>query len=195
MPVKVKIEEPSGTYFITFTCYKWLHLIEKTMAYNLVYKWFDHLVEKGHFIIGFVIMPNHVHSIISFRNTDQSINTIVGNGKRFIAYEIINRLKTQGEIGLLKKLEIGVTSKDKLKNKKHEIWESSFDWKNCQSNAFIEQKLNYIHNNPCTEKWNLAKTPEEYKHSSAKYYICSVQGEYNVTNYLEIPDKDFGNGF
>ena len=34
-------------------------------------------------------MPNHLHALIAFRNTGQSINTIVGNGKRFMAYEII----------------------------------------------------------------------------------------------------------
>jgi hypothetical protein len=29
-------------------------------------------------------MPDHIHALIAFRNTGQSINTIVGNGKRFI---------------------------------------------------------------------------------------------------------------
>jgi len=53
-----------------------------------VYNWFDHLKGKGHFISGYVIMPNHIHTLIAFRNTGQAINTIVGNGKRFIAYEI-----------------------------------------------------------------------------------------------------------
>ncbi len=38
-------------------------------------------------------MPNHVHALISFINTKQSINTIVGNVKIFIAYEIIQRLE------------------------------------------------------------------------------------------------------
>jgi len=33
------------------------------------------------------------------------------------------------------------------------------------------QKLNYIHNNPCQEKWNLANNPEDYKYSSAANYI------------------------
>ncbi len=40
-------------------------------------------------------MPNQVHALIGFQNTGKSINKIVGNGKRFIAYEIINRLQTQ----------------------------------------------------------------------------------------------------
>jgi hypothetical protein len=43
--------------------------------------------------LGFVVMPNHVHAIISFIESPQSINTIIGNGKRFMAYEIIKRLQ------------------------------------------------------------------------------------------------------
>jgi len=32
------------------------------------------------------------------------------------------------------------------------------------------QKLNYIHNNPLKEHWNLVKDSSDYKYSSAKYY-------------------------
>ena len=46
-------------------------------------------------------MPNHLHALIAFRNTGQSINTIVGNGKRFMAYEIINRLEQQNETRII----------------------------------------------------------------------------------------------
>ena len=48
-----------------------------------------------------------------------------------------------------------------------------------------------MHLNPCKGKWNLSNTPEEYKHSSAKFYICGMQGVYTVTNYLELADIDF----
>ena len=139
MPVKVSIKEPSGTYFITFTCANWLPLIQLTNAYDAVYKWFDTLVKNGHFISGFVIMPNHVHALISFKNNGQSINTIVGNGKRFMAYEIIKRLEAQGETKVLTNLQLGVTAKDRLKNKKHEVWKYSFDWKECHTNEFMLQ--------------------------------------------------------
>ncbi|MCZ2458983.1 MAG: hypothetical protein LC128_05090 [Chitinophagales bacterium] len=93
MPVKRKITEPDGVYFITFTCHQWKPLTELTGGYDLVCNWFDHLKIKGHYIAGYVIMPNHIHALIAFSNTGQSINTIIGNGKRFIAYEIINRVK------------------------------------------------------------------------------------------------------
>ena len=80
-------------FFITFTCYQWLSLIDKVNGYEIIYKWFDHLKSNDHFINGHVIMPNHVHALITFIDTTQSINTVIGNGKRFMAYEIINQLE------------------------------------------------------------------------------------------------------
>ena len=84
MPVKRTIPHNSGMFFITFTCHQWLPLIDKTNGYDIIYNWFDHLKRKEHFINGYVIMPNHVHALISFVDTKQSINTIIGNGKRFM---------------------------------------------------------------------------------------------------------------
>ena len=84
MPVLQTIPYDDGTFFITFTCHDWLPLIDKTTGYDIVYKWFDRLKLKGHKINGYVIMPNHVHALISFKATEQSINTIVSTDKRFM---------------------------------------------------------------------------------------------------------------
>ena len=75
-----------------------MSLIDKVNAYNIIYKWFDYLKAQGHFINAFVIMSNHVHVIISFIETEQSINNIIGNGKRFMAYDIIKKLKKNNEV-------------------------------------------------------------------------------------------------
>ena len=190
MPVKRQITEPDGIYFITFTCHQWLPLIAQTNSYDLVNNWFDHLKGKGHYLSGFVIMSNHVHALIAFRNTGQSINTIIGNGKRFIAYEIIKRLKKQKEDKLLHRLHLSVEAKDLERNKKHEVWEDSFDWKECRTNEYMRQKLDYMHDNPCKGKWDLAQAPIDYEHSSAKFYITGEQSLYHVTNYCELADID-----
>lgn len=94
-------------------------------------------------------MPNHVHALIDFIATEQTINTIVGNGKRFMAYELVNRLKDKGENDLLSTLSHDVEITRKVNHKKHEVWELSFDWKICDSIEFIKQKLNYMHDNVC----------------------------------------------
>ena len=122
MPLKRTIPYNSGMFFITFTCHDWLSLIDKVNGYNIIYNWFDHLKEKGHFINGYVIMPNHIHLLVSFINAKQSINTIIGNGKRFIAYEIIKRLEANNEAELLQKLSTDVKPIRKANKKLHEVW-------------------------------------------------------------------------
>lgn len=190
MPVRHQISEPYGIYSITFTCARWLHLFSITNGYNVVYKWFDYLKLQGHYIAGYVIMPNHVHAVIAFVNTSKSINTIVGNGKRFMAYELVAQLKQHQQHDILQQLEKLVNSTDKTRNKKHEVFEPSFDHKECASIEFIEQKLNYIYMNPCRWKPCLAEQPEDYMHSSAKYYFTGDQGFYEICNYMILQDAD-----
>jgi putative transposase len=58
----------------------------------------------------------------------------------------------------------------------------------CRTEKFIIQKLNYIHNNPCAV--GLCAKPEDYRHSSAKFYITNKQGIYPVTSFMELHDID-----
>lgn len=188
MPTNKKIDRLEGIYFITFTCYKWLPLFQIADGYHLVYDWFDYLKSIGHFINGYVIMPNHLHTLISFRNTEKPINTTIGNGKRFLAYDLVQMLKAKKSTNLLNLLSQGVKPTDTKRGKLHEVWEDSFDWKECRSREFILQKLNYMHSNPCVGKWNLAPSPVNYIHSSAKFYITGEQGIYPVTSYMDMED-------
>jgi len=186
MPVNKPHITESGVYFITFTCYKWLRLFEITNSYDLVYKWFGYLKEKGHYIAGYVIMPNHIHLLIGFMPSGPSINTIVGNGKRFMAYEIVSRLKDAKLNEILAILSAGVDSSDKKRGKHHEVFEQSFDIKACHSFKFVNQKLNYIHCNPVSKKWELVKYAGDYIHSSAGYYESGKPGLFEVFNIADL---------
>ncbi len=191
MPTHKTIPLNHGIFSITFTCVRWLPLIEAVQGYDLVYKWFDLLKTNGHAIVGYVIMPNHLHTLICFRKSEKSINSIIGNGKRFMAYDIIDRLEQEEKIALLHEIKMLVQPPYLLRNKKHQVWEYSFDWKQCISESFILQKLNYYHKNPCTGKWMLASAPENYPHSSAAFYYTGKQGIYQVTHYNSLADMEW----
>ena len=47
------------------------------------------------------------------------------------------------------------------------VFVAFFDWKECKTLKFIEQKLNYMHWNPCKGVNRLVDLPEQYIHSSA----------------------------
>ena len=66
MTVRKEIPHHHGLYFITFTCCRWIPLIAEADAYYAVYKWFDYLKAQGHYIIAYVIMPNHLHLLLAF---------------------------------------------------------------------------------------------------------------------------------
>ncbi len=63
----------------------------------------------------YVIMPNHLHCILFFPEKGFSLNAIVGNGKRFMAYEIVERLQQQKKIEILNLLARAVPEKDRKK--------------------------------------------------------------------------------
>ena len=189
MPVRRDIPYNQGLFFITFTCYKWLPLIAQTDGYDAVYKWFDYLKQQGHEVTGYVIMPNHVHAMIDFSASAKKPNTVIGDGKRFMAYDIINRLRQKNETETLQLLEQAVKSKDRKNGHRHEIWKESFDWKYCETAAFAYQKLLYIHNNPCTGKWNLAADITKYEHSSARFNISGKHAGYEVKDVEEVLRK------
>lgn len=189
MPVRKTIAEKDGVYFITFTCTDWIPLFSFCNAYDVVYKWFDILKANGHYIIGYVIMPHHVHAVIAFSNTGKSINTVVSNGKRFMAYDLVERLAQQNQINVLSRLQQRLNNTEKKEGKLHHVFETSFDWKECRTEKFIEQKLNYLHWNPCKGN-KLVESPQQYMHSSAKFYTAGKQGVYPVLSFTELRDID-----
>src|SRR5260370_39811393 len=113
MSVKLTQTEQEQTYFCTFTCVDWLHLFETVDIYDEIYKWFNILIGRQHQIVAFVIMPNHLHALIHLSQDENSINTILANGKRFMAYEIVNRLENDRREDILAILASRVTTEEK----------------------------------------------------------------------------------
>ncbi len=175
-------------YFCTITCYQWIPLFDLTKLYDHNYKWFKILKSKNIYVVGYIIMPNHLHFIVYYPETTININSIIGTGKRFMAYEIVRRLKQLKKFDLLKKLENALTITDKKRNKLHQVFQPSFDLKELVTDKFVIQKLNYIHRNPISGKYNLVEDYTSYEYSSAGFYELGRQGDFEVTHYLKVKE-------
>jgi hypothetical protein len=78
---------------------------------------------------------------------------------------------------------------ERIRKKKHRVFIPSSDIKLCYSDKFIIQKLEYIHANPLTGKWNLASIPVDYLHSSASYYELNKENPFiKLTHYKELTE-------
>ncbi|OCX51502.1 hypothetical protein BEL04_15875 [Mucilaginibacter sp. PPCGB 2223] len=191
MAIRTQHQLTEQTWFITFTCYKWLPLFEITDSYSLVYNWLAFIREK-HSIetLAFVIMPNHVHLLLYIPDEKLNLNKLMANAKRFMAYGLIKKLQEVENKQLLTTLSNACSEKEKAKGQLHKVFEPSFDAKAIYSDEFWEQKLAYIHNNPVTGKWSLGSQSTDYPHSSAAFYIDGVvHPDAEITNYYSRWDE------
>ena len=187
MPVRFRHDQQDNSiYFVTFTCFKWKWLFDLSDAWNSAYKWFDALFDKGIRVTGYVVMPNHIHSLLYFPQMPKSLNTIIGNAKRFMAYDIIAGLEKRKQVALLEELQGYVKKNEKKKGQRHKVFEDSFDAKECRSREFIKQKLDYIHNNPVYKKWQLVNDYTEYSYSSASFYEKGIKRYEKLLHVAEV---------
>ena len=54
---------------------------------------------------------------------------------------------------------------------RYKVWSDGYDAREIFSLEFLEQKFDYIHHNPCQPHWKLVENPEDYRWSSAGFYI------------------------
>jgi REP element-mobilizing transposase RayT len=131
-------------------------------------------------------MPNHLHCILFFPTNNFSLNKIISNAKRFMAYEIVKRLQATNQTGILTQLQNAVTAKEKLKGQLHKVFEESFDAKAIDNQKFFLQKLSYIHLNPIRGNYKLSNDWREYEHSSAGFYELQQVKHFTPVHYLEL---------
>jgi hypothetical protein len=91
-----------------------------------------------------VIIPNHVHVLLYLTNLNVNLNTIMANAKRFIAYDLVKRLKEQKHTDVLNMLAAACTEKERAKGQLHRVFEPSFDAKPVYTLDFLFQNLDYI---------------------------------------------------
>jgi REP element-mobilizing transposase RayT len=177
-----KFHNPEGVYFISFAVVNWLDVFTRTEYKNILIDSLHYCQrEKGLEIFAWCIMTNHVHLI--FRSSGkQSPELLIGDFKRFTSKAIVNAIKehpqeSRKEFLLNQFLQAGNRSANvqtyqfwQHDNKPIELW----------SNKVIDEKLDYVHNNPVEE--GIVFRAEDYLYSSAIDYA----GEKGLLNNVIV---------
>ena len=103
-----------------------------------------------------------------------------------MAYEIVKKFKETKETAILELLAASVTEREKKKGQLHKVFKDSFDAKPIFSDKFLMQKLNYIHYNPVSGKWQLAENFVDYEHSSASFYETGVIKHFMPVHFRDL---------
>jgi hypothetical protein len=70
--------------------------------------------------------------------------------------------------------------------KQYKVWEDDYNAKDIFSSDFLQQKMDYIHHNPCQPHWNLTKIQEDYICSSARFYFTEEPSIIPIDDVREV---------
>ena len=169
MSTKYKFRTKDNLYFVSFSVVYWIDLFVREEYCNIV---IDSLKfcqsNKGLEIYAWCIMSSHLHLIISSHNAN--LEDIMRDLKSHTSRELKKSIKqNSGEsrkewiLWLMER-----AGKKNSNNKGFQLWQQDNHPIELSSNEMIEQKKEYIHNNPV--KAGLVWEAEHYKYSSAIDY-------------------------
>jgi len=161
MPVKPNFN-PDYFYFVTTSTADHAHIFRAESSKRIILDSLHFLRSTGRVkLYCFVIMPNHIHLIGQFGSA-YSIADAVRDFKRHTARMVIRQLLAENDQAAVQTLR----QRNRDNRQEFKVWEDGYDARDIFTLEFLEQKMNYIHYNPCQPHWNLIELPEDYPFSS-----------------------------
>ncbi len=163
-----KITDQSAAYFLTFQIVEWADIFTRKVYRDIVIKSLDYCQKhKGLEIYAYVIMSNHIH--LMAKSNQEKLSDTIRDFKRHTSKMIMEAIQEEPESRKKWLLMIFRYAASKHhRNNDYQIWTHENHPELAYSNKFIEQKINYIHNNPV--KAGIVFNPEDYLYSSARNY-------------------------
>jgi REP-associated tyrosine transposase len=164
MPKKLKrIYGHGDLHFITFSCYRRLPLLGRAKARSLFVKVLGEVRARYRFaLIGFVVMPEHVHPVMSEpkRGTpSEALKALKQSVSRRLRGGYVKKSMPAGQLRLpLRHWDVELP----------QFWQRRFYDFNVWSLGKVREKLDYMHRNPVTR--GLVEHPKDWPWSSWSFY-------------------------
>ncbi len=153
-------------HFITFTCYRRLPLLRSIRARNVFVQILGDVRDRYNFsLVGYVVMPEHIHLLIS-EPAHATPSTVIQILKQRVSRHLRRKRPAHS-----KQLNLFLaSSEDPLPR----FWQRRFYDFNVWSLKKRVEKLHYMHMNPLKRK--LVDHPRDWPWSSFAFYADPKQG-------------------
>lgn len=174
MSEKYKVYE-GGMFFVTLTTVGWIDVFTRSDYSEEILKNLNYCIEKkGLQVYAFCLMPSHLHMVASAKTG--LLTAILRDFKSYTAKSIIDLIKQNPEESrkdwLLYMFEY--FGKKNKHNATYQFWKQNSHPVDLLSPTFIEEKVNYIHENPV--KARIVNEAQNYIYSSANPF-CGIRLE------------------
>ena len=149
MPTGYQIKDQSAPHYLTLQIVYWKDLFSRSVYKDLI---IDRLrfcqKEKGLEIYAYVIMSNHIHLLV--RSANSVLSGTIRDFKKYCSKRIIDFIEISDKESRKNWMLLLFKHAAKRQNKKgtYQVWTHENHAIEMISNAFIESKVEYIHNSP-----------------------------------------------
>ena len=169
MSTKYKATTTEEAFFITITTVGWIDIFTRLNQKNNIINALHYCQKnKGLEIYAYCIMSSHIHLLC--KGTEGFIlSDIIRDFKKFTSKKIVQTVLDEPESRREWMLDYFKKCCEYLKrDQTYKVWQDGYHAEIVETNWFIQQKVNYIHNNPVKDK--IVSFPEDYYYSSARNY-------------------------
>lgn len=164
-----EFDDNSYAHFVTTRTYENRPYFKNREISSILWEEIKFYGQKyGFTLLGYVIMPDHVHLLIWWDKEGKpelNVSKIVQMIKGTTARRCIDLLKTRGLERMLQAThENNADSRTHRCNLRYRFWQLGFYDFNVYNEGKLSEKLNYMHNNPV--KAGLVLSPFDYEWSS-----------------------------
>jgi REP element-mobilizing transposase RayT len=169
MSEKYKVRDHEKAHYMTLTITGWVDVFTRKNHRLAVVASLEYCQRhKGLELFAWCLMSNHLHLIGRATGT-ATLPEIIRDLKKHTAKTIIRQITEEPESRREWMLDIFKQRAAELKRVSHyKLWQDGFRPIELNSNKFIKEKVDYIHNNP-VEAYHV-EHPENWMFSSARNY-------------------------
>ncbi|MGM0582204.1 MAG: REP-associated tyrosine transposase [Bacteroidota bacterium] len=169
MSRKYKFHNKEGLYFVSFATVYWIDLMVREQYFSILIESLDYCRKnKGMEIYCYCIMPSHLHLI--FRAKENNPEKVLGRFKEFTSKQlqsaILENIQESRKDWLLWMLKRAGSKSSNVTGS--QLWQHNNKPIELYSNAVIDQKVNYIHQNPVVA--GFVKYPSDKPHLPRNKY-------------------------
>jgi REP element-mobilizing transposase RayT len=168
MSTGYQIKDQNAIHFLTFQVVDWIDIFTRKIYKDIIIDSFKYSIEnKGFQIFAYVIMSNHIHLIAN--SSDGKLSENIRDIKKFTSRNIIETMLSVTESRkdwILNRFKLNASHHKS--NTNYQVWTHENHAMLLYSNGFIQEKINYIHENPV--RAGIVERPEDYLYSSARNY-------------------------
>lgn len=187
MSTGYQIKEQTAPYYLTLQIVDWIDVFTRQIYRDIAIDSFRYCQQnKGLQIFGYVIMSNHIHLIAN--SPDGHLSETIRDFKKFTSKSITDAIAEGNESRKVWMLNrFAFNTKLHSRNQKYQVWTHENHAVVLYSNDFIQEKLEYLHNNPV--RAGLVNRPEDFLYSSARNY-ADLEGILDIA-YIEMKWKTY----